>query len=96
MGKLTTTKLGVNMQDLKPDSWRINSARFCGTHTTDEDVASYWLSAGEAYPLYKRLDLPKARGLIVDHESPNKTGVLIMFERQPTNEELQLLHDFLS
>jgi hypothetical protein len=84
------------MHVLKPDSWRVISARFCGTHTTDEDVANYWLSTGEAYPLYKIPNLPKARGVGVDHESPGKAGVLIMFERQLTNEELQSLHNFLS
>jgi len=84
------------MPDLKPDSWRVASNRFCGTHTTDEDVASHWLATGQAYPLYKLPELPKARGVIVDNESPGKTGVLIVFERQLTNSELQLLHDFLS
>jgi len=84
------------MQEDNIDSWRVKSPRFCGTHTTDKEVADYWMEQGEAYPLYKRPELPKARGVIVDHESPGKTGVLIVFERQLTNSELQLLHDFLS
>ena len=84
------------MQEEQPDSWRVKSARFCGTHTTDKDVADYWMAQGEAYPLYKRAELPKARGVIVDHDSPGKTGVLIMFERQLTNKELARLHSLLS
>ena len=84
------------MQHEHIDSWRVTSSRFCGTHTTDKDVADYWMKQGQAYPLYKRPELPKARGAIVDNESPGKTGVLIMFERQLTNSELQLLHNFLS
>lgn len=84
------------MQTDFPDSWRVISARFCGTHTTDEDVAKYWIEQGEAYPLYKRPDLPKARGVAVDAESPGRTGVLIMFERELKPHELQQLHTMLS
>ncbi len=36
----------------QPDSWRVTSRLFCGTHTTDAEIAQYWLDKGEAYPLY--------------------------------------------
>ena len=42
------------------------------------------------------LELPKAQGVSIDAGSPNKTGVLIMFERQLTNDELTFLHSLLS
>lgn len=36
----------------EPDSWRITSPRFCGTHTTDKEIAAHWMKTAEAYPLY--------------------------------------------
>lgn len=36
----------------EPDSWRITSRQFCGTHTTDKEIADHWMKTGEAYPLY--------------------------------------------
>ncbi len=42
------------------------------------------------------LEIPKVNGVSIDVYSPNKTGVLIMFERQLTNDELTRLHYLLS
>jgi len=42
------------------------------------------------------LELPKVHGVSIDAESPDKTGVLISFERQLTNDELIKLHAILS
>lgn len=81
---------------INPDSWRVKSPRFCGTHTTDEDVARYWLDQGEAYPLYSRPDLPAVRGVSIDADSPKRTGVLITFERELSQDQLRFLHDFIS
>ena len=77
---------------MKPDSWRVTSRNFCGTHTIDEEVANYWVKKGNCYPLFRLPKLPKAVGVAIDAESPGRAGVLVMFDRELTSEELRNLH----
>ncbi len=81
--------------EFRPDSWRVISPNFCGTHTVDKEVADYWIDRSQAYPVYKLPDLPNVRGVSVDAESPRRSAVLVTFERELTTDELESLHELL-
>lgn len=63
VSKILLTMLPQNQE---PDSWRVTAKRFCGTHTTDKEVAEEWLKTGDAYPLYAMPPMPAQQLLMAD------------------------------